>query len=54
MNFLYPLAFMGLISIPAIIAMYLLKQNYREIKSASNILWERRYQGPFLKSHGKS
>lgn len=41
MNFLYPLAFMGLISIPAIIAMYLLKQNYREIKSASNILWER-------------
>lgn len=41
MNFIYPLAFTGLISVAAIIAMYLLKQNYREIKNSSNILWER-------------
>lgn len=39
MNFLYPWAFAGLISIPAIIAMYLLKQNYTEYRNSSNFLW---------------
>ncbi len=40
MNFLNPLAFIGLISIPAIIVMYLLKQKYKNQVVPSLFLWK--------------
>ncbi|MDR2903113.1 MAG: BatA and WFA domain-containing protein, partial [Clostridiales bacterium] len=39
MQFLNPLALIGLLSIPAIIAMYLLKQKYKELTLPSLYLW---------------
>lgn len=41
MRFLNPLAFIGLISIPIIIIMYLLKQNYKNVTVPSIQLWEK-------------
>lgn len=41
MNFFNPLAFVGLISIPIIIIMYLLKQNHKEVKVSSIQLWKK-------------
>lgn len=40
MNFLYPYAFTGLISVPIIIAMYLFKQKYTEMQMPSLFLWQ--------------
>lgn len=40
MNFYNPWGFLGLISIPMIILMYLLKQKYEEVKVPSLFLWE--------------
>lgn len=41
MKFLNPLAFIGLIAIPIIIIMYLLKQNYKSITVPSIQLWQK-------------
>ncbi|MDK2787307.1 MAG: hypothetical protein PWP07_532 [Epulopiscium sp.] len=40
MNFYNPWGFLGLIAIPIIILMYLLKQKYEEVKVPSVFLWE--------------
>ncbi|NLK97160.1 MAG: VWA domain-containing protein [Epulopiscium sp.] len=40
MNFYNPWGFLGLIAIPIIILMYLLKQKYEEVKVPSLFLWE--------------
>ena len=41
MNFLNPLGFIALLSVPAIILLYILKQKYKTYEVGSMALWEK-------------